>query len=101
MKKMVWAGPDGAATTMRYEAFCEGIQFAEALVVTSEALDVKAAALGKEKVEAIRGLLTDLWCREVRGGGGSPLRPNHESWQPVIRQLFEAAGEIAKVPAGK
>jgi hypothetical protein len=101
MKSMVWAGPDGAATTMRYEALVEGIQFAEALVVASEALDVKAGALGKDKVEAIRKMLTDLWCREVRGGGGSPLRPNHESWQPVMRQLFDAAEEVAKVPAAR
>jgi len=101
MKKMVWAGPDGAATTFRYEAFCEGIQYAEALVVVSEALDTRAAALGKERVEAYRRLLMDLWCREVRVGGGSPLRPNHEGGQELVKRLFEAAAESTKSSSGK
>jgi hypothetical protein len=95
LKCMVRASPEGPTTTLRYEAFCEGIQFAEALVAVSEALDVKAAALGPEKVEACRRLLTDLWRREVRVGGGSPLRPNTEGWQTAMRQLMEMAGDIA------
>ncbi|MDD4888798.1 MAG: hypothetical protein PHU85_02620 [Phycisphaerae bacterium] len=101
LKKMVWAGPDGAATTMRYEAFCEGVQFAEALIVVSEAIDAKAAALGADRVEAYRQLLTDLWRREVRGGWGSPLRPNHEGWQDITRRLLDAAAESTTIPSGK
>ncbi|HOX06930.1 MAG TPA: hypothetical protein PK280_11050 [Planctomycetota bacterium] len=96
LKKMVWPAPDGAGTTMRYEAFCEGIQFAEALVVVSEILDTKAAAMGPEKADELRRRLTDLWSREVRAGNGEPLRPNHEGWQPVVKWLFDAAGEGAR-----
>jgi hypothetical protein len=101
LKSMVKAAPDGPATTFRYEAFCEGIQYAEALVVVSEALDTRAAALGKERVEAYRRLLMDLWCREVRVGGGSPLRPNHEGGQELVKRLFEAAAESTKSSSGK
>jgi hypothetical protein len=99
LKKMVWPGPEGATTTLRYEAFCEGIQFAEALLTVSEAMDVRADELGAAKVEACRRLLTEMWQREVRVGGGSPLRPNHGGWQEQMRQLFEAAGEIQLKPA--
>jgi len=98
LKKMAWAGPDGPATTFRYEAFCEGIQYAEALVVVSEALDTQAAALGAERTEEYRRLLTDMWRREVRclSGPSAPLRPNHEGWQDLTRRLLDAAGEVAR-----
>jgi len=100
LKCMLRPAPEGPTTTLRYEAFCEGIQFAEALVALSEAIDVKAAALGQDKVAAYRKLLTEMWQREVRVGGGSPLRPNHGGWQDQIRQLFEAMGESAKAGSG-
>ena len=101
LKKMVWAAPDGPATTFRYEAFCEGMQYAEALVVVSEAIDTKAAELGEPRLQADRQLLTDMWCREVRCGVGPALRPNHEGWQGQAKRLFEAAAEVDKLPAGK
>ena len=46
---MTWAGPHGAETTLRYEAFCEGIQYAEAMIAVSEALDKKQESLGRER----------------------------------------------------
>lgn len=103
LKKMVWAGPDGVQTTFRYEALCEGIQYAEALIAVSEAIDNKAAALGAERVEEYRRLLTDLWRREVRclSGYPVPLRPNHEGGQNLVRRLFDAAAESASIPAAK
>jgi len=101
LKRMVWPGPDGPATTLRYEAFCEGIQFAEALVVVSEALDTKAAALGPERAEEFRRMLTELWRREVRVGGAAPLRPNHEGWQAMFRWLFDAAAIGSRLSASK
>ncbi len=91
LKRMLWPAPDGPATTLRYEAFCEGIQFAEALVVVSEALDTRAAALGPQRAEEFRQKLTELWRREVRVGGAVPLRPNHEGWQAMFKWLFDAA----------
>ena len=103
LKCMLRPAPDGPATTLRYEALCEGIQYAEALVAVSEAIDLKADALGAAKVEACRRLLTEMWNREVRagaGGGGSPLRPNHGGWQEQIKALFDAAGECARAGAG-
>jgi hypothetical protein len=96
LKRMVWPAPDGPETTLRYEAFCEGIQYAEALIVVSEALDRKAEELGPERVEQYRRLLTEMWRREVRVGGAAPLRPNHEGWQTLVKQLFDAAAECAK-----
>ncbi len=103
LKCMLRPAPEGPATTLRYEAFCEGIQYAEGLVAVSEAIDLKADALGAAKVEACRRLLTEMWNREVRAGGGggsSPLRPNHGGWQEQIRALFDAAGECARAGAG-
>lgn len=97
LKSMLWPAPEGPATTLRYEAFCEGIQYAEAMVALSEAIDVQAAALGEEKVAAYRRLLTDMWQREVRADRGSPLRPDHGGWQEQMRALFAAAGECARL----
>ena len=99
LKRMVWAAPDGPATTLRYEALCEGIQFAEALVVVSEALDTKADALGPARAAEFRHMLTELWRREVRAGTGAPLRPNHEGWQAMARWLLDAAALSARLPA--
>jgi len=93
LKRMVWPGPDGPTTTMRYEAFCEGIQFAEALWVVSEAIDNKADSLGPQRTDEYRELLTELWRYEVRAGGSAVLRPNHEGWQTRIRRLFDAAAQ--------
>jgi hypothetical protein len=101
LKKMIWAGPDGPATSLRYEAFCEGIQFAEALVTVSEIFDTRTAALGPERTEEFRARLTALWEREVRAGNGQPLRPNHEGWQPAVRWLFDAAGQGARLTVAK
>lgn len=97
LKRMAWPGLDGPATTLRYEAFCEGIQFAEALLVVSEAIDTKAAELGPERTEQYRQLLTDLWRRAVRAGWHAALRPNHEGWQIMFQRLFDAAGESARI----
>jgi len=97
LKRMVWAAPDGPATTLRYEAFCEGIQFAEAMIVVSEAVETREAVLGQERSDAFRRLLVDLVRHEVkcRGGQLSPLRPNHEGWQDLVRRLFDAAAEVS------
>ena len=72
--------PDGPATTLRYEAFCEGIQFAQAMIVVSEAVETREAVLGQERSDTFRRLLVDLVRHEIkcRGGQLSPLRPNHE-----------------------
>jgi len=100
---MTWVGPDGAATTLRYEAFCEGIQYAEAMIVVSEAVDTKAAALGRERTEAFRQILVEMLRREVKclAGPPAPLRPNHEGWQDLAKRLFEAAAEARTSPSGK
>ena len=101
LKSMTWAGPDGAATTFRYEAFCEGIQYAEALVLVSQAINTKADVLGAERTAEYRRLLTGLWRREVLSlsGGAAPIRPNHEGWQDLARQLMNAAGEASRALA--
>ena len=101
LKRMLWPGPDGPATTCRYEAFVEGVQFAEALVVVSEAIDTKAATLGAARVEEFRKMETDLWRREVRclSGPLAPLRPNHEGWQDITRRLLDAAAISAGGPS--
>lgn len=97
LKTMAWPGPDGPETTLRYEAFCEGIQYAEALMVVSEALDRKAAQLGQERAEVLRQVLVDLVRQQHKYRGPYvPLRPNHEGWQPLARRLLEAAALACK-----
>ncbi|MGQ9662314.1 MAG: glycoside hydrolase domain-containing protein, partial [Kiritimatiellia bacterium] len=99
LKRLAWAAPDGPETTLRYEALCEGIQFAEALVVVSEALDTKADALGATRAAEYRQMLTELWRREVRAGTGAPLRPNHEGWQAMAKWLLDAAAQSSHLLA--
>ena len=100
LKSMTWAGPHGAETTLRYEAFCEGIQYAEAMIAVSEALDKKQESLGRERTEALRQVLADLVRQQDKYRGPYvALRPNHEGWQPLARRLLEAAAQ-AVTPAG-
>jgi hypothetical protein len=96
---MVWAAPGGPAATLRYEAFCEGIQYAEAMIAVSQAVDTKADALGPERAAAMRRLLVDMVRQEVKCYRPMrPLRPNHEGWQNLIRRLFQAAADSEKIP---
>ena len=61
---MIWAAPDGPATTLRYEAFCEGIQYAEAMIAVSEAVDTKAGVLGPQRTDALQQVLLDMVHQE-------------------------------------
>lgn len=97
LKRMIWAAPDGPATTLRYEAFCEGIQYAEAMIAVSEAVDTKAGLLGPERSGALRQVLLDMVHQEVKCYRPmQPLRPNHEGWQDLVKRLFDAAAESSK-----
>ncbi|MGA2034519.1 MAG: glycoside hydrolase domain-containing protein [Thermoguttaceae bacterium] len=94
LKSMTWAGPKGAETTLRYEAFCEGIQYAEAMIAVSEALEKKPHVLGPERTDALRQVLVDLVLQQDKYRGPYvPLRPNHEGWQPLAKRLLEAAAQ--------
>lgn len=100
MKYLTWPAPDGAGTTLRYEAFCEGIQFAEAMIVVSQAVDTNAEALGKEKADAFHQVLVDL-VQQARSRTKGPLQPADQGFQDVIKRLFDAAAECAKLGPAK
>jgi len=93
MQKMVWPGPKGAATTIRYEAFLEGIQDAEAVIAVSEAVDRHAAALGDELANECRKVLVDIIRYQTFGRDRTPTRPVHHGWQDCSRRLYECAAK--------
>jgi hypothetical protein len=101
MQKMTWPGPEGAATTMRYEALLEGIQDAEAVIVVSEAMDKHAAVIGLELVEECNAILVDLLRYQFFATDRGPLRPMHAGWQDLSRRLYECAAKVSKKIKGK
>jgi hypothetical protein len=102
---MTWAGPKGAETTVRFEAFSEGIQLAEADIVVSEALDTRAAELGQELADECRKLLVErLWylhSRDRQEWGKVYFRMDHRDWQELDRRLFECAAKVGAKLGGR
>ncbi len=98
--RLSWPGPDGAETTLRYEALCEGVQESEAMIFISEALDKHAAALGDDLAARCRKVLYDrLWfvlTRKYAAPWGQMYnRVNHYGWQDLNSRLFDTAGEVS------
>jgi hypothetical protein len=98
LKSMTWPGPDGAETTLRFEADCEGLAAAEALIVVSEALFTRKDGLGPELTadceKAMADRLAWLW-RSVEGTGGH-FHTYHYGWMDLNRRLFDCAAAVAK-----
>ena len=96
-----WPGPEGAETTLRFEALVSGVQETEAMIAVSAALDTRAAELSKELADRCRSMLYDrLYVVETR-----PITSprwatmcnhvNHLGWQDIARKTFDCAGESA------
>lgn len=96
MQKMTWPGPGGAATSLRFEAFLEGIQDAEAVMFVSKAMAHDAEKLGKELEAECRVVLADLMRSQYGGSDRGPLRPVHYGWQELSRRLYACAAKVAK-----
>jgi len=98
LKSLTWPGPDGAETTMRFEAFVEGLAESEALIVVSEALHTRKAQLGAELAAECERLLMDrlrfLWSRTRQAKGH--YHTNHLGWQDLNRRLFDCAAKVSR-----
>ena len=95
---LTWPGPQGAASTVRFEAFCEGLQLAEADIIVSEALDTHAAELGAELCAECRQLLVDrLWylhSRDLQMWSRVFYHVDHCDWQQLDRRLLDCAAKV-------
>jgi hypothetical protein len=90
-------GPEGAASTVRYEMMREGIEECEARIFVEKALLDKArrARLGEEAAARIQGVLDDR-TRAINCAGGElgTYWYSSSGWQERSARLFCLAGEI-------
>ncbi|MHC4914307.1 MAG: glycoside hydrolase domain-containing protein [Planctomycetota bacterium] len=98
LKSMTWPAPDGAGSTLRYEALVEGLSEAEAFIAVSEGLAVHKARLGAKLAGECEKVLADrlafLWActRNTRGH----FHTYHYGWQDLNRRLFDCAAAVAE-----
>jgi hypothetical protein len=99
-----YPGPNGAESTLRLEAFREGIQEAEALIILSEASDKYAKEVGAELAEKCKNLVHEslVYCsanmRTINHGlSFLQFNTNHYGWQDLTTRIFETAGEVNRV----
>ena len=100
LEKMTWAAPDGAETTVRFEAFCEGAQDAGAVIVLSEAVGEHADRLGPELTARCRQVLIDRlnYCRfwDQMLWAHTYFHMHHYGWQDMARRLYDCAAEVSR-----
>ena len=104
LRKLTWPGPEGAESTMRFEALAEGVQESEALMLVSEGA-AGEAKVGKELADKCRKLLHDriLFCHIANkiSEHFTVVHVDHYGWQDLSRRVFTLAGEVAKKLGGK
>jgi hypothetical protein len=96
LKKLVWPAPKGPATTMRYEALCEGLQECEALIVVSEAAAKAGGELAAKCGKCVRDHLWYCHTRNQNRWAHSYVHMNHHGWQELSKRTFDLAGKVAK-----
>lgn len=98
--KMTWPGPEGAETTVRFEAFVEGVQEAEANIMLNEAIAKHADKLGEELPARSRQVLADrlryFHTRDQMQWTRVYFHMNHYGWQDLSRRLLDCAAEARK-----
>ncbi len=102
ISQMSWPGPEGAMPTMRLEAFIEGIQASEAVIVIAEALEKHRAKLGSDLAAKCEKLLADrskarllAWSQhENRSYGNVVLHPTSQGWQELSKRTYQLAAEV-------
>ena len=101
--RLAWPSPDGAAPTVRYVQFREGIQDAEALIAVAEALAKHADRLGPDLAAECRQVLVDRinFCRRTcPEGRGTWFRTYHHGWGKLTARIYAAAAKSARRLAG-
>jgi hypothetical protein len=103
-----WPGPDGAAPTVRFEAYLEGIQECEALMVVNEAIHKHSAKIGPALTRRCKAMQHEmLWRMEKawdycdfdntgRHGSITHFQGNHLGWQASTRKLYDLVAEVSK-----
>jgi hypothetical protein len=105
--KLSWPGPDGAETTQRFEALCQGIQETEGMLAVAAALDRGGADLSKQVADRCRKVLYDrLWAattRPIQSVRWATMQNhvNHFGWQDLARSTFDCAAEADARPAAR
>lgn len=105
--KLSWPGPNGAETTQRFEALCQGIGETEGMLAIAAALDKGSAGLSKDTADRCRKVLYDrLWSVTTR-----PIQSvrwatmlnhlNHFGWQDLARSTFDCAAEVSGRPPAR
>jgi RNA polymerase sigma factor (sigma-70 family) len=94
-------GPEGTRSTLRIEAFIEGMQEAEAMITLSEAFTVHSAKLGPELTDRCRKAYEARkdfqgFARFASDIYEPTMRSDNPRWQAINRELFAAAGAAAR-----
>jgi len=96
-------GPDGAASTVRFEMIREGVQECEARICIERAL-LESRTAGKLDAK-LAGRCQDLLSRRDRamvlGGWQGWLWFLSSGWQERDEELYELAGEVSRAAAGR
>jgi hypothetical protein len=107
-RAFIAAGPEGPVFSERLEAFREGIQTAEAIVLLQKALQSKSARA--ELARRIEGLLDERARQYLRNCTPTPKSAGRDStwmtteatdWRGRDEQLFALAAEVAARPEKK
>ncbi|MFC1479668.1 glycoside hydrolase domain-containing protein [Planctomycetota bacterium] len=96
LKKLVWDSPEGPATTMRYEALCEGVQESDALLVVSEGAAKAGGQLAKDCEKCIRDHIWYAHNADQHVWATSWVHMNHYGWQELSKRTFDLAGKVSK-----
>jgi len=104
---LLWAGPEGAESTVRFEMLREGIQECEARIFVEEALlegklkgtlAERCQSILDKRVHALKDGMGESWAY----GGHWATKKNefpkfiHGGWQQRSKTLYDAAADVAR-----
>lgn len=98
LKKLSWPGPDGAETTVYFEAFAEGIQELEAALVVSRgafAEDIVGKELADKCKDILHARLNFFHASDYKEWQRMFYHLDHYGWQNLAKQTFDAAAEVS------
>jgi hypothetical protein len=99
LRKLTWPGPEGAESTMRYEALVEGVQEAEAVIVVNQGA-ASAGEVGEELAKKCEKLMRDR-IRFCHVGNhisehATVVHVDHHGWQDLAKRTYELAAEVSR-----
>ena len=98
LKRLSTPGPDGAEPSINFEAFAEGLEETEALMVLSRGA-ASEAVVGKDLADKCRALVRErlMFChaRDLTQYSHPFYHMDHYGWQDLAKRSFDAAGEVS------